>query len=333
MMTHILAMMDGSGVVAGIADFAMILSSLCLYVGVIGLVYGTLTWAPRRSLLLAFGIAGLTGVGLAALLCLVSILIPDRLVPDRFIAAAAASLVVPLVLNGILLTLAARQPGEITEDQPTVDQAACPPTPTPHKDDVRPPSRWALRLTLATVVALAVATLTVAIPWLGSGMNKVRWEQAQTQRGFRYLAQDIAEYREEEGQLPPAIDALPHAEDGWGRLFIYEIEGDDYTLTSLGRDGQPGGVGLDCDLTNGNPNPPECAPTREQILASPALHAMVQVGVGAGVIMFLYCCFFARPARLVAGQRTRLADKMLVTIAATTFFAMILASIHLIVGH
>ena len=40
--------------------------------------------------------------------------------------------------------------------------------------------------------------------------------------------------------------------DPWGKPYIYKIPGEkgEYDLTSLGKDGQPGGTGEDADLTN-----------------------------------------------------------------------------------
>jgi general secretion pathway protein G len=44
--------------------------------------------------------------------------------------------------------------------------------------------------------------------------------------------------------------AVPN--DPWGKPYIYKIPGEkgDYDLTSLGKDGKPGGTGEDADLTN-----------------------------------------------------------------------------------
>jgi general secretion pathway protein G len=40
--------------------------------------------------------------------------------------------------------------------------------------------------------------------------------------------------------------------DPWGHPYTYKVPGDngrDYTLSSLGKDGRPGGTGLDADIT------------------------------------------------------------------------------------
>jgi hypothetical protein len=58
-------------------------------------------------------------------------------------------------------------------------------------------------------------------------------------------------------EVPPHLAALPKREgyanritDGWGRPLIYSADKEGIiTLTSLGRDGKPGGTGDDADVT------------------------------------------------------------------------------------
>jgi hypothetical protein len=59
-----------------------------------------------------------------------------------------------------------------------------------------------------------------------------------------------------DGTLPPTLAVLPlrggyanRTTDGWNRPLIYQIEGDGFSLTSLGRDGVSGGSGPDADVT------------------------------------------------------------------------------------
>lgn len=49
-------------------------------------------------------------------------------------------------------------------------------------------------------------------------------------------------------KLDMRLDEAGELVDPWGRPYQYRVEGDGYTLFSLGRDGQPGGDGLDADL-------------------------------------------------------------------------------------
>ncbi len=65
----------------------------------------------------------------------------------------------------------------------------------------------------------------------------------------------IAMYLQSEGSLPAGIQALPTRQgyanrtaDGWGRPLFYTIEENGFALTSLGKDGVPGGAGEDADV-------------------------------------------------------------------------------------
>jgi hypothetical protein len=65
----------------------------------------------------------------------------------------------------------------------------------------------------------------------------------------------IGIYLQQNGGLPETFDLLPVREgylnrttDAWGRPLNFQIEGDRFTLTSLGRDGVSGGTGDDADL-------------------------------------------------------------------------------------
>ena len=69
----------------------------------------------------------------------------------------------------------------------------------------------------------------------------------------------ILEYGRDHGQLPLDLSALPplpqkpgtdhHLEDAWHRSLLYEVDASGtVTLTSLGKDGRPGGSGDNADI-------------------------------------------------------------------------------------
>jgi general secretion pathway protein G len=49
---------------------------------------------------------------------------------------------------------------------------------------------------------------------------------------------------------PPAWRAYVQEDpkDPWGRDYLYTVEGSSFTITSLGKDGEPGGEGVDADI-------------------------------------------------------------------------------------
>jgi general secretion pathway protein G len=82
------------------------------------------------------------------------------------------------------------------------------------------------------------------------------------------VAADIDEYQNNVGSMPPNLDALvkapgnssgwlgPYAKeqelkDPWGHALEYHVPGESgapYDLISLGKDGKPGGEGVDADI-------------------------------------------------------------------------------------
>jgi hypothetical protein len=70
---------------------------------------------------------------------------------------------------------------------------------------------------------------------------------------------EIEDFRKAKGHLPADLKELREGEwnDMWNRPLHYEVEGDSYKLYSYGRDGEPGGEGLDADMyANTRPKPP-----------------------------------------------------------------------------
>ena len=78
---------------------------------------------------------------------------------------------------------------------------------------------------------------------------------ARTPAAMGMMKRRILRYANTDDRLPAAIDDLPVIEgdcndtkDAWGREILYEVRGDQVTLTSYGRDATPGGNGPDADI-------------------------------------------------------------------------------------
>jgi hypothetical protein len=67
-------------------------------------------------------------------------------------------------------------------------------------------------------------------------------------------------YMLEHREYPPDLPVLPEREgyddriiDAWGRRLLYSVDDDGIiSVSSLGRDGKPGGEGLDADIVRRN---------------------------------------------------------------------------------
>ena len=164
--------------------------------------------------------------------------------------------------------------------------------------------RIGLRVVISTTVRALVAAIGVVVAWRDVGnMDQVRSEQRATRQAIHDIERAVQRLREANKALPQSLEELrgPGGEyllqfkrdaqgkplDGWGRPFLYSVEGGEYVVTSLGRDGQPGGIGLDCDLSNLKEWPKEAAPTLWQVLTHPSMHGIVRVCLACGVLAFL----------------------------------------------
>lgn len=136
------------------------------------------------------------------------------------------------------------------------------------------------------------------------------------------------------------VDDQGRAVDGWNHLLLYQAEGNAFTITSLGRDGRPGGVGIDCDRTNSQLNPPEAGIPFGQfwrVLASPQVVLSCQL---CALVVFLLGLTAwptrrpASPSKPTGEPRTRWgrAIALLALVAMSAWFAGFLSLIHLSVS-
>jgi len=124
--------------------------------------------------------------------------------------------------------------------------------------------RFIVRLLVAGGAGLAVTLVTAVVGLQDLASSPyARWEQWLTCSMLDRIARAVTVYQQRHETLPGTLDNLrPLAEecnlsydvergfcDGWDQPFVYETDGTKYTVTSFGRDGKPGGAGMDCDLT------------------------------------------------------------------------------------
>lgn len=147
-----------------------------------------------------------------------------------------------------------------------------------------------IRLGASLLVGLAMTLIAFLISWrmFGSefyGNTKLRSETLSTIRDIRVAAEG---YKDLYKELPPSLSALSKAKDrvsvkssswspkkktewkdGWNQPFHYTVDGTTWTVISYGRDGKPGGVDFDADLSNHNYyHPPQIDFTRPSLRPS-----------------------------------------------------------------
>ncbi len=107
--------------------------------------------------------------------------------------------------------------------------------------------------------SFSMFVITVLASWIQSGtMQFSHLRDFRTlQYHFGSIERSLNDYHKTHGSWPPSLSdpsfQLPNGDDSyelkdpWNRLILYTVEGDGFRLSSFGRDGVPGGIGLDTD--------------------------------------------------------------------------------------
>jgi hypothetical protein len=156
----------------------------------------------------------------------------------------------------------------------------------------------------------------------------------------------ISQYKEKTGGLPRSLGELipanPHLFNGkdgniidaWGRPFLYSVEGDTYVMKSLGRDGKPGGVGLDCDLTNTDRFPPGSGVTLGQFYTQPPAPTAVMASTTCGILAFFLSLLTVKPYNLRREGIAGLLLKIGLTAVGAVVVSFIISFYYLMIsGH
>ncbi len=146
--------------------------------------------------------------------------------------------------------------------------------------------RLVIRLWLSGIFGLCVALVPLYLVVGGAGSRGGGSRQGETRRKLEKADRFIADYRKQYGVYPPSLDAggLGFMRDGWGRQFLYSLPNGKPLVESLGRDGVRGGFGLDADLSNINPRPPESAISVLQAVTDPNVQEMNLVALICGAL-------------------------------------------------
>lgn len=188
-----------------------------------------------------------------------------------------------------------------------------------------------LIVSLAVGVLVAVASYLLAYFFL-RGLYQSSTEVGSARGYLRSLAATVEEFKEKEGHYPATLsemqvplreDAAGRPVDYWQHPLQYSATADGFTLFSLGRDGEPGGEGVDADIHHDRPlEPPSLRRFTFELPTSPLRWTCVLTGLGAAVIVF----------RSRGGWGELLARAGATTIGALAV-AFILSVLHIPSGH
>jgi hypothetical protein len=204
------------------------------------------------------------------------------------------------------------------------------PPPLPHLTEYR-----LLRLGIAAALGGIVAVLALLSGWNTIDTASVL-PQGWTRHGLWRLTEEIQAYAKTNGTLPQKLEDVKNVDvllDGWKRPFLYTVNGTNFMLLSLGKDGKPGGTGLDCDLTNWDSKPVESKPTLEQFLFEMPSQGMILAAVVSGIMTSVLTWCLIRPKDFYSRFKVGLILKITITVLAAGFIAMCMTALHIPSGH
>ena len=121
--------------------------------------------------------------------------------------------------------------------------------------------------------------------------------------------------------------------DGWDRPFLYLVDGEDYSVLSYGRDGKPGGTGLDSDLASDDPWRSGTDATLAQFLIEMPTEGIIGACVVSGGIAFLVCLLTVKRTDFADGNALRTAVKLILTTIGALAASAVMSALHIPTGH
>lgn len=202
-----------------------------------------------------------------------------------------------------------------------------------------------LRLLIAGLFGLGVAFITFCIAARVAVANGVfTGEQTATRAYIIWMGRTVNDYRAENKTFPPDLQTVwpgepdqPPMVDGWKRPLLYSVRNNRLLIQSLGRDGIPGGVGLDADLSNLNSRPTSAALPLAQQLEHPLGRTFIAIALLCGVLAA--AIVFPTLGRIPVDTRSwpLLALQLVLTFLLASLMAavgaMFIAAAHIPSGH
>ena len=167
-------------------------------------------------------------------------------------------------------------------------------------------------------------------------------EQWLTQNILFQVNYAIAEYEKEHGEKADSLSQLQEYgyvetnDDGqllddWGNPMAIHFDGTNLAITSFGRDGKPGGIGLDHDLSSLDPTPDGTCMTLYQFLFDAPSTNLQLLCFGIGI--FTCIAIISDKNSKKKPGRWQYAFTFSVLILAIFFFTVFISTLQLYSGH
>lgn len=197
------------------------------------------------------------------------------------------------------------------------------------------------RLWIALALSLAVSGLSLAAGWRPVVEGSTgRVVQFYTQSRLGDIDEVVRAYRQKNHVLPHSLSQLRGEEyrkanidekgvvfDWWHHPIIYSVHGNTYRVVSYGRDGKPGGYGLDSDLSNSNSRPREADPTFAEFLSLPQAVSTIIICLIAGAIAGYIGWSECSSSKLEHVGYITLAAKLILTLSVTLLVTFVIVAL------
>jgi len=206
--------------------------------------------------------------------------------------------------------------------------------------------QFGTRILVSVMLGYLVAVVASIVAWLNVGMMPNFYpNQRATWQALSDIDHMIAVYRRDKKSPPQSLTELRSINevyhqfgfdedsnplDAWGRPFVYSVDGNHYTVSSFGRDGRLGGVGLDYDLSNNNSWPEDARPTFRQFISQKPAWGVIATCLACGVVVFFIGVTTVDPSAIQSrASVVALVVKLVVTILGTVMTSVFISALHI----
>jgi len=193
------------------------------------------------------------------------------------------------------------------------------------------------RLILASIAGLIIFTIGFNAAW-ESTKGQAATTQRQARRYLNMVNSAIQTYRKEHGKWPTSLkniydDTNFPASDIWGHPYAYHLKENSYTLMSYGRDGKPGGVGLDSDISINDSHPINNEISLRQLITIPWAVNAIKGCALAGFLTFLLIFFLVRPEDFNLEGLGCILLKLVLTLFVLFYLTILMIALEYPSGH
>jgi hypothetical protein len=209
-----------------------------------------------------------------------------------------------------------------------------------------------LRVLITGACGIGVFLLLQLTTWYNlRGAYNVCRRQDNTQRTLNIVKGQIDEYRVKFDKLPDSLDLLQDAEiwpikldkpvrDGWDHELFFQATTEGFELLSYGKDGKPGGIGLDADLTSDSESRKNALPTLIQYFGESDKEEVDRSGFFIPIMLLagsssiaMYMGFTDRHKRDKPVSVSWVVAQLICLVVISTLVGILLVPLHVPSGH